>query len=195
MIRYRVIVADPPWAFGDRLTMSDTRRGAESQYSTLTVETICALPVRAVAEDDALLALWCPSALILDGTAARVVEAWGFQGKQLWTWCKTTKTGRMAFGMGRLGRNCTEHAILATRGRIYQHVVGRSEQTAFLHPTLPHSAKPETLQDQLERMIPGGRRLELFARRIRSRWTCVGDQCPATEGQDIREWFARRVTP
>lgn len=33
---YRVIVADPPWSFGDRLQMSGVKRGAESNYSTLT---------------------------------------------------------------------------------------------------------------------------------------------------------------
>jgi len=200
--RFQIVVADPPWKFGDGLKMADAKtRGADSHYQTMTLNDICALPIESIVADSALLALWCPSAMILDGTGARVLDAWGFEGKQIWTWIKTTRNGRLSFGMGRLGRNCTEHALLATRGKpsdLYARMESRSERTAFLHPTTPHSVKPETLQDQIDRMLPpppglARDRLELFARRRRRGWITAGNECPGTEGKDIREWFAEQI--
>ena len=36
MKRYQVVVADPPWHFKDKLTMSGVKRGAASHYETLS---------------------------------------------------------------------------------------------------------------------------------------------------------------
>jgi len=191
-VTYRLIVCDPPWAFGDKLTMSDVARGASSNYATLDLDAICALPVDALADDDALLALWVPSSMVGDGL--RVMEAWGFAQKQVWVWTKTSKAkSGLAFGMGRLGRNCHEIAIIGTRGKISRHVSSKSERTVILAPALPHSQKPEEFQTRLERLIPGGRRLELFSRRQRFGWTCWGNEAPATMGRDIREVMAEAL--
>lgn len=198
--RYGVVVADPPWAFQDRLTMSDVKRGAASQYATLTVAELQRLPINLLAADPSVLALWCPAALVPDGLA--VLQAWSFDYKGVFTWVKTTRSGvaagsdaeeipadaSLAFGMGRQFRAATEHALLGTRGIPGPVPAPKSERNVILHPALPHSQKPEGLQDALDRMYPGARRLELFARRVRPGWVCVGDECPETMGVDIREW-------
>jgi N6-adenosine-specific RNA methylase IME4 len=36
-------------------------------------------------------------------------------------------------------------------------------------------------------MFPQWRKLELFARRHRPGWTCLGNESPMTNGEDIRE--------
>lgn len=184
---YRVIVADPPWSFSDKLTMSNVARGAEANYGTMSMADIAALPVGDWALPDALLAMWCPSSLFVDGLS--IAQAWGFTPKQIFTWVKTSKSeAGLAFGMGRYFRNCTEHAIIATRGKLTKLMDGKGERCASLSPALPHSQKPEALQDSLERMLHGGPYLEMFARRSRPGWTCVGNECPDTPGQDIRAW-------
>lgn len=187
--RYRVIVADPPWAFDDKLTMSDVARGAEANYGTMSMGAIAGLNVSAWALPDSLIAVWCPSSLFFDGM--QIVKGWGFEPKQIYTWVKTSKTG-LAFGMGRYFRNCTEHAIIATRGKVSKLVLSKSERCASQSPALPHSRKPEDMQDALERMMPGPY-LEMFARRTRPGWVCVGNECPDTPGQDIRTWEPREV--
>ena len=53
--KYRVIYADPPWKYNDRLT--DGYGPAEFHYPTMTIEELCALPVREMAEDNAVLFL------------------------------------------------------------------------------------------------------------------------------------------
>lgn len=202
---YRVIVADPPWTFGDKLEMSEVKRGADAQYGgrTLSTADLCDLPVGKIADDDAVLVLWFPDSLLAD--ALRVAGAWSFRQTQVWTWVKTGKDERrldpeavpndlaMGFGMGRIARNCCEHALVGVRGSPYKHLRDRATRNVFLHLALPHSTKPETVQDALDRMFPDGHRLELFARRQRFGtlpWSCWGDEAPATKGLDIRAVLA-----
>lgn len=194
---FGVVSADCPWTFKDQLP--GPGRGAAKHYDTMTVPELCALPVRDVVDRDAALLLWVPSAVIRDGLA--VAHAWGFVEKQTWIWVKT-KTGGvedvegeipdigvddLSFGMGRYGRNCHEVALFCTRGKVQPLVQVRNIRTVFFSPRLKHSEKPECVQDALDAMFPQLRRLEMFARRKRSPgWLCVGDEAPATLGQDIR---------
>jgi N6-adenosine-specific RNA methylase IME4 len=184
--RYRVLVADPPWAFGDKLTMSKVRRGAEANYGTLTTEDLLsrvAEEVFPVMATDSVCALWCPMALLGDGL--NVLRAWKYVQKQALVWVKTAKgKAGLAFGMGHHFRGCAELVLFGVRGKVAPKV--RNERNVFLSPALPHSRKPEDLQDALERMYPGPR-LELFARRERDEWTCLGNECPTTPGEDICE--------
>lgn len=165
------------------------RRSADSHYRVMPVGEIFSLPVGEIAAEDCVLACWCPATL-LHSHGYLAVRAWGFTPKQLFTWVKTTKTGKVAFNMGRYFRNCAEFAIIATRGR--PKLLDHGQRAVLLSPQLPHSAKPEGLQDSLERMYEGPR-LELFARRDRPGWTCVGDECPSTVGIDIQDWFETQL--
>ena len=183
---FRVVVADPPWSFGDKLTMSSVKRGAASNYGTLSATELAAIPVQEWCLPDALLALWVPSSLLVDGL--RVMGSWGFQQKQIYTWVKSPKNGGLAFGMGRYFRGCTEHALIGTRGKVASMVKGKSERNAEVSLALGHSSKPDGLQHSLERMFPDGPYLELFARRARPGWLCFGNEAPGFEGIDIRSW-------
>lgn len=108
------------------------------------------------------------------------------------SWVKTSSTG-LAFGMGRYFRGCTEHALIGTRGKCSQLVVSKSERNAEQTPALPHSQKPYGLHECIERMFPAGRWLELFARRERKGWLCVGNEAPGYEDIDIRNWSPPEV--
>jgi N6-adenosine-specific RNA methylase IME4 len=182
MQKFKVVVADCPWQFSDKLTMSTVARGAEANYSVLKLEDIMRLPVWDWTQESAMLALWVPSSMLQDGL--NVMNAWGFNQKQIYTWVKTSKKGGLGFGMGRHFRGCTEHALIGTKGK--NNPLSKSERNCDQHLSLPHSAKPETLQNQLEKMYPGPY-LELFARRIRPNWTCIGNEL-GDSSIDIREW-------
>lgn len=188
MKRFAVVVADPPWHFSDSLRMSKIKRGAVDHYATMKIDAIVALgaDLMPLLADDAVLALWVPSSMLADGL--RVVSGWGFNQKTVHTWIKTAggETG-LAFGMGHQLRACSEHALICTRGS--PHPIDRSQRNVELHPALPHSAKPDTLQKRLALMYPRARRLELFARRDLPGWTCQGLECPSTLGVDVRAWM------
>ena len=53
---YRVIVADPPWPYGER-SEDPSKRGVRP-YPTMSIAEICALSVVSVAHHDCVLWLW-----------------------------------------------------------------------------------------------------------------------------------------
>jgi N6-adenosine-specific RNA methylase IME4 len=94
----------------------------------------------------------------------------------------------LAFGMGRLFRQSHEICLIGIRETsIYQALANKSQRSVCLAENLKHSAKPDDLQESLETMFPIARKLELFARRIRPGWTCLGNEI---DGKDIRDALA-----
>lgn len=234
--KFQVIVADPPWAFFDKLKMSDVARGAAANYNTMTISDIKAMKVKEIADPTgAILALWVPSSLLQEGLDT--MNAWGFKHKQTYIWVKTktdvfkkvktliskdmkalikvfglvndvsTEKTRvkdflsgtihyvnsfdfnkdsLAFGMGRLFRQTHEICLIGTNNTgIYKSLKNKSQRSVSFGENLKHSAKPEHLQDSLEIMFPGTKMIELFARRSRAGWTCLGNE--VCNGEDIRD--------
>lgn len=94
----------------------------------------------------------------------------------------------LAFGMGRLFRQTHEICLIGINNNgIYKKLANKSQRSVTFAENLGHSIKPETLQDSLELMFPGTEMLEVFARRDRAGWTCIGNECPPTFGEDIRD--------
>lgn len=188
----KVIIADPPWSFSDRLQMSDVKRGADANYQVLSNEDIKALPVEALAGEDAVLALWVPSSLLSVGLD--VMLAWGFEQKQTVIWVKTKKivafiekVGEiLGFGMGRLFRQTHEIVLIGTRGNVYDKLSNKSQRSVHFGSVTKHSAKPYDLHTSLSLMFPKAKKIEIFARRDVKGWKCLGNQCPSTMGEDIR---------
>lgn len=80
-------------------------------------------------------------------------------------------------GTGNYTMAGTEDVWLARRGKhAFAKLRARKDvrHTVF-RPVREHSKKPEAVQDRIEMLWPGaGRRLELYATRLRARWTCWG---------------------
>lgn len=164
----RVVVADPPWKFGDALPGKS--RGAARNYSVMTVAEVCdyALPRLA---PDAVLFLWRVAAM--QAEALQVVKAWGFELKTEMVWLKRTKNGKRHFGMGRIVRAEHETCLVATRGKPKPKV--RNVRSTFEAQVGRHSEKPDAFFDLVEALFDGPY-LECFARRQRDGWRCTGDE-------------------
>jgi N6-adenosine-specific RNA methylase IME4 len=169
-------VADPPWHFAGKLPGGG---GAERHHRTMCVADICnfEVPLRA---QYCFLFLWSCAALTEE--AYRVVRAWGYTPSEIVSQ-KLTKTGKPRFGMGRTVRASHETCVVATRGRPTRLV--RNIRSTFVAPVQVdvtgkyiHSAKPEAFYDLVEQLASGPF-VELFARRCRPVWRCLGDQFPA----------------
>jgi len=167
----KVLVADPPWSFGDKLAMSDVKRGSASNYSVLSLNQIKAFPMPYPIADDALLFLWRVASQ--QEEALSVMRAWGFVPKSEIVWEKLTPTGKLAFGMGRYVRMCHEVCLIGRKGKAA--VRDRSVRSVFSAPLGLHSAKPEEFFDIVEKLAEGPY-VELFARRQRAGWHCFGDE-------------------
>ena len=49
MSKFNIVVADPPWgAFSDKLTMSNIKRGAKSNYDVMSTDDIANLDVQSI---------------------------------------------------------------------------------------------------------------------------------------------------
>lgn len=171
---YAVIVADVPWRYDDQLDGSDQARGGTG-YPTMALEEICA--IKPPAAPDCALWFWVTNAFLMDGSAARVLQAWGFESKALLTWRKVDKAGNDRLGSGHYLRNVTEHAILAVRGRPV--IVGSEQPNIFDAPrTARHSEKPARFFEIAERVTPCApeARIELFAVDPRVGWVTSGSE-------------------
>jgi N6-adenosine-specific RNA methylase IME4 len=171
---YRVILADPPWQYNDKLTMSDTRRSSDSHYSTMTVEDIVNFQIPPTATD-ALLFLWVTNPFLLDGSGPRVCKAWGFEPKQLVTWVKGASLETPQMGLGHYTRGVTEQLIVGVKGHPKHYIKDRGVLNLLVAPRGAHSVKPEAAHEMIERLIDGPY-CELFARRQRAGWTCLGEE-------------------
>lgn len=187
-MKYRTIVADPPWdtkagpASGDytvrdgvqvwNLSSTKTR---DLPYPPLSVEQISALPIADLAEMDAHLYLWTTNGYL--PLAFEVLRAWGFKYSTTLVWAKTPFGGG---GLGGAWRITTEFLLYARRGSPNDlgHHIGtwfhvKREYDERGKPQ--HGRKPAFFIDQIEQISPGPY-LELFARRQRLGWDTWGNE-------------------
>lgn len=182
----RVVVADPPWSFGDKLTMSKTARGAESNYPTMSIEDIARFLGKFRIADDALLFLWRVSSQVKE--AYDVCNAWGFVPKSEIVWVKKTPTDKVHFGMGRYVRMSHESCIIGARGKALSIIKSHSVRSVFEAPIGAHSEKPDRFFEIVEELTIAGPYLELFARKRRDGWWQDGtfEHEPETETDDAQ---------
>jgi len=180
-VRYRTIVADPPWPFHDVRSRPWASKGGRRSrdtffpYATQSLDWIKALPVPALAEDDAHLYLWVPSGFNRRGLGVAVVEAWGFTVVSEIVWDKIN------FGLGKFPRPQHEIVLTARRGKLPFQLrtagsVQRWHAPRGRNGGRIHSAKPDGFYDLVMQASPGPY-LELFARRQRMGWDTWGDEC------------------
>ena len=80
--RFGCIYADPPWLYDNQ----GTRAATGNHYGDLTIDELCALPVRDMAADDAHMHLWTTNGFLFD--APRIFAAWGFEFRSALVWVK-----------------------------------------------------------------------------------------------------------
>lgn len=125
-MKYRTIVADPPWEIG-AFPAFGAATGSEVPYETMTVRDIGQLPVGKLAVPGAHFYLWTINRYLWD--ARMISELWGARVIQLLTWCKTP----MGIGPGAAFASTTEF-VLFGRFRVGQ-LIRTARETAGLRGT------------------------------------------------------------
>lgn len=193
-LKYDVILADPPWEFQVWEPDTGHDRSAESYYSTMGVEGLCALPIKELAAPNCALFLWCVWPSIFKYVPP-LLDAWGFEYRTLgFEWWKLNKRWdkaylpmiqtvesyswlekMFAFGMGYYTRANSEPCLLAVRGSM--PVAVRNERNFIIAPIQEHSRKPDEQYSKIEALYPNASYLELFARRkSRPGWHYWGNE-------------------
>lgn len=161
-LKFGSVYADPPWLYDNQ----GTRAATGNHYEGLTVDQLCALPVRDLATADAHLHLWTTNGFLFD--CPRIFEAWGFEFRSALIWVKPQ------MGIGNYWRNSHEYLLTAIRGNA-KRFNDRSLKSWLECDRGEHSAKPEQVRHFIERASPGPY-LELFGRSPAPNWTVWGNQ-------------------
>ncbi len=180
-MRYRTIVADPPWEYDSWPTDSTSERSAFRRpgvavntarlaplpYKSMSVERIHALPVAELAEKDAHLYLWTTQRYLSESFA--IVKSWGFRYSVTLVWSKPPR----GLGPGGTFMPTAEFVLFARRGTC--RALSRVDRCVWAWDRAGHSRKPEAFLDLVEQVSPGPY-LEMFARRNRLGWDTWGNE-------------------
>lgn len=170
--KYRVIYADPPWKYGDSRITLGSATGAEHHYPTMSLDEICAMPIRDLAADDSVLFLWATSPLLED--AFKVINAWGFKYKANFVWDK------VRHNLGHYNSVRHEFLLIATNGSCTPDSSKLLDSVVELEKTDKHSEKPEEFRQIIDTLYTHGARLELFRRGgAPAGWSAWGNETEA----------------
>ena len=176
--KYDIIYADPPWTHRLSGSTTNSRGLAKSHYQLMSVEDICALPVRDIAADTSILFLWATFPTISD--AIKVMESWGFIYKTAaFVWVKKNRKSDTNFwGMGAYTRANAEVCLLGvSKGtRAKQQVIANNVHQIVEAPIGAHSAKPSEVRDRIASLLGDVPRIELFARDRVAGWDAWGNE-------------------
>jgi N6-adenosine-specific RNA methylase IME4 len=159
--KFGCIYADPPWKYDNQ----GTRASTDNHYSTMTVDEICALPIKDIAAEKCHLHLWTTNGFLFE--CPRIFDAWGFEFKSSFVWVKPQ------MGIGNYWRNSHEILLLAVRGGLVGQ--DKSLMSWVECGRGKHSAKPDIIRGMVEKLSPGPR-LEMFGRRSIPGWTVFGNE-------------------
>jgi len=177
---FSVIYADPPWRFQKYSEVTGGEKSPENHYPTMSLEDIKALGCPA--SKQAVLFLWVTDL----ANGIDVMRAWGFDYKSFWGW-KKIYPGRQT-GTGYWGFDNLELLLIGTRGAFPAPIQGTQPIKCTDHAIGCHSQKPAWFAEQIDRLFPDARKLEMFQRRdsltagdirIGRNWAFWGNQAGA----------------
>lgn len=183
--KYQIIYADPPWKYETwtELKTEKLRRKCGSLcYSPMSLEQICALPVKEIADKTCILFLWITMPKLNE--VFKVIESWGFIYKTVaFTWIKQNPLGEGIYsGLGHWTLANPELCLLATHKKFPKRL-NPIKQLVFA-PRSNHSKKPDIVRDKIIELVGDLPRIELFARQKTEGWDCIGNDI---NGKDIRQ--------
>ena len=178
--KYRVIYADPPWDFENKIGCIGSN--VKDHYETLTIERIKNIDISKISKKDAVLFLWCCEANLKE--AIQVIEAWGFRYKTVaFVWIKT-KNGKRVTNPAPWTSKCCEFCLLGTKGSVNKYVKTRPHELVVSERN-KHSEKPENVRKRIEQMFPKSLKIELFARKKVKGWDCFGNEIESDVDIDV----------
>lgn len=141
---------------------------------SMSIEELCALPVKEIADKDCILFLWATFPQLKE--ALQLIKAWGFTYKSVaFVWLKQNrKSPTWFYGLGFWTRGNAEICLLATKGhpkrqsnKVHQFIISPVEQ---------HSKKPDITREKILALMGDLPRIELFARQHTPGWDVWGNE-------------------
>jgi len=165
--KYRVIYADPPWKYHDRL--AEDYGVAEFHYPTMTIEELCELPIKELAEENSVLFLWVTAPMLAE--CWTIIKAWGFEYKTHFVWDK------IKHNWGHYNSVRHELLFICTRGSCLPDCPELFDSVQSIERKGEHSEKPEEFRHIIDVLYTHGDRIELFARKKVDGWEYYSNEC------------------
>ncbi|KAI0068981.1 MT-A70-domain-containing protein [Artomyces pyxidatus] len=172
--KFHVIMADPPWDIHMSLP-----------YGTMTDDEMRAMPIPML-QDEGLLFLWVTGRAMEVGREC--LRVWGYTRVDEVIWVKTNQLQRV-IRTGRTGHwlnHTKEHMLVGVKTHVdadgnlkFPAWANRGLDTdVIVSEVRETSRKPDEAYGLIERMCPGGRKIEIFGRRHNTRpgWLTLGNQ-------------------
>jgi mRNA (2'-O-methyladenosine-N6-)-methyltransferase len=181
--KFDVVLIDPPWRIRGAQNVSDEKTIFNNnrftmQYNTMSNEEIMDLDVGNLSERGFIF-LWTINSQLQ--TAFECLNRWGYTFVDRITWVKKTNRDSVFIGQGYYLLHSTEICLIGAKKDAegnYLEVVQKVSNDLIFASTQKKSQKPEQMYHIIERMFPGARKVEVFARNhnIRPGWLSIGNQ-------------------
>ncbi|KAJ3078920.1 N6-adenosine-methyltransferase subunit mettl3 [Rhizoclosmatium hyalinum] len=164
---YSVIMADPPWDIHMQLP-----------YGTLTDDEMIQLNLHRNQKEGGFLFLWVTGRAM--ELARLCLEMWGYKRVDEIVWIKVNQLQRV-IRTGRTGHwlnHAKEHCIVAVKGSGPHNYNPGIDSDIIVAEVRETSRKPDEIYNLIERLCPGGKKLEIFGRKHNTRpgWLTLGNQ-------------------
>lgn len=163
--KYRIIYADPPWAYGNSMPSYFTEQA--NHYQLMTVEEIARMDIKSITEDNAVLFLWVTSPILEE--SFQVINDWGFKYKSSFVWDK------VKHNMGHYNSVRHELLLVCVKGSCQPDNLKLFDSVQTIERT-EHSKKPEEFRKIIETIYTHGNKIELFARIKSQGWDNFGNE-------------------
>ena len=184
---FDVVLVDPPWriAGGQRTSapnrpmFTNNRWGVN--YDTLSNQEILDIPVECLASRG-LCFLWVVSSQLSAGLEC--LQKWGYDYIDKITWVKK-KRRKLHVSHGYHFLHSTETCVVGIK-RPFEFL-GKITNDVIFADVREKSRKPDELYHIIEAMLPGARKIELFARNhnLRRGWLSLGNEL----GEHFVDWY------
>lgn len=182
MLKYDVVLADPPW---DYYGSPSKWAAAGKFYPLMKDEELLQFPMKGWLSDPGVLFLWSTGPRL--DLAVRCIESWGLSYRGVaFVWVKTKQDGTPIKAQGvrpSIIKPLTEFVLMAStvaKGRPLP-INDESVVQTVLAPRGKHSEKPDEVQERIEQLYPYLTKVELFARKTRPGWDHWGNEVPISD--------------
>ena len=179
---------DPPWRIkggqkNDSQFMFANNRFC-LEYDTMSNDQIALLDIK-VLSNKGFMFLWILGNQI--NMACEMLNKWGYDLIDLIIWVKT-KRGKVYLSHGYYLMHSYEICLVGYKCPTGQHVeyFSKVSNNLIFAEVRGKSQKPEEIYEIIEMMMPGSKKLEIFARNnnLRQGWFSIGNQL----GEEFHKW-------
>lgn len=179
--KYQIIYADPPWDYGGKMQFDKSAKKSDNigwqrniflsaanfKYPTVKTTDLKKIPITRICDEDCLLFMWVTNPHLAQGID--LAQAWGFEYKTVaFIWDK------MIHNPGQYTMSNCELCLVFKKGRIPKPRGARNIQQLVRVPRSAHSVKPDIVRDNIFKMFPTQKKIELFARQKVKGWDSWG---------------------